>query len=117
MRQRMTHTAILGFGSAFKQVADCCSMPLLDRTIAHDGNHVADIYVALELKPLIDERNVLRQELLAATILAGLGAALVGFLIVRRMVAPVRVLASHLQRRGWRLHARSNSAVTSPCAM
>jgi len=68
------------------------------RTIVHDGNHLANIYVALELKPLIEERRVLQQELLAATILAGLGAALIGFLVVRRMVAPVRVLTNHLQR-------------------
>ncbi len=68
------------------------------RTIVHDGNHVADIYVALELKPLIEERRALHRELLVATVLAGVCAALIGFLIVRRMVMPVRLLTDHLRR-------------------
>jgi two-component system, OmpR family, sensor kinase len=68
------------------------------RTIVHDGNHVADIYVALELKPLIEERRALHRELLVATVLAGVCAALIGFLIVRRMVRPVRLLTNHLRR-------------------
>jgi hypothetical protein len=56
------------------------------RAIVHDGNHVADLYVALELKPLIEERQTLRRNLLAAAVMAGFGAATIGFLIVRRMV-------------------------------
>ena len=51
-----------------------------------DGTHVADLYVALELKPLIQERHALRRKLLLATVVASLGAAAIGFLIVRRMV-------------------------------
>ena len=39
------------------------------RAIVRDGNHVADLYVALELKPLIDERHTLRRKLLVATVL------------------------------------------------
>ena len=68
------------------------------RAIVRDGNHVADLYVALELKPLIEERHTLRRRLLAATVLAGLGAAAIGFLIVQRMVLPVRLLTNHLRR-------------------
>jgi len=68
------------------------------RSIVHDGNHVADIYVALELKPLIEERRALHQELLIATVLAGLGAALIGFVVVRRMVSPVHALTERLRR-------------------
>jgi signal transduction histidine kinase len=68
------------------------------RAIVRDGNHVADLYVALELKPLIEERHTLRRKLLAATVLAGLGAAAIGFLIVQRMVLPVRLLTNHLRR-------------------
>jgi two-component system, OmpR family, sensor kinase len=68
------------------------------RAIVRDGNHVADLYVALELKPLIEERHTLRRRLLVATVLAGLGAAAIGFLIVQRMVLPVRLLTNHLRR-------------------
>jgi signal transduction histidine kinase len=63
-----------------------------------DGNHVADLYVALELRPLIQERRTLGRKLLLATVLSGLGAAAIGFLIVRRMVSPVRLLTERLRR-------------------
>lgn len=66
--------------------------------IVRDGNHVADLYVAVELKALLAERQALRRKLLLATVLASLGAAAVGFLIVRRMVSPVRLLTEQLRR-------------------
>ena len=68
------------------------------RAIVRDGKHVADLYVAVELKPLIEERQALRRELLLASLLAGSAAAALGFLIVRRMVLPVRLLAERLRR-------------------
>jgi signal transduction histidine kinase len=68
------------------------------RAIVRDGKHVADLYVAVELKPLIEERQALQRELLLASVLAGSGAAALGFLIVRRMVLPVRLLAERLRR-------------------
>jgi signal transduction histidine kinase len=68
------------------------------RTIVRDGNHVADLYVALELGTLIQERRVLRRQLILAAVLAGMGAAAIGFLIVRRMVSPVRLLTERLRR-------------------
>jgi signal transduction histidine kinase len=68
------------------------------REIVRDGKHVADLYVAVELKPLIEERQALRRELLLASVLAGSAAAALGFLIVRRMVLPVRLLAERLRR-------------------
>jgi two-component system, OmpR family, sensor kinase len=68
------------------------------RAIVRDGTHIADLYVALELSPLIQERQALRDNLLAATVLAGIGGAVIGFLIVRRMVSPVRLLSERLRR-------------------
>lgn len=62
------------------------------------GRHVADLYVALQLRPLLKERLVLRNRLLAATIFAGIAAGGIGFLIVRRMVMPVRLLTDRLRR-------------------
>jgi two-component system OmpR family sensor kinase len=68
------------------------------RTMARDGKHVADLYVALELKPLIEERRVLRRNLLMATVSASFDAAAIGFMIVRRMVQPLRLLTERLRR-------------------
>ena len=34
------------------------------RAIVRNGNHIGDLYVALELKPLIEERHALRRKLL-----------------------------------------------------
>jgi len=68
------------------------------RAIVRNGDHVADLYVALELKPLVEERQILRRKLLVATVLASLGASAIGFLIVRRMDLPVRLLADRLRR-------------------
>ena len=68
------------------------------RAIERNGEHVADLYVAVELKALIAEREALRRKLLLATVLAGFGAAAIGFLIMRRMVLPVRLLTERLRR-------------------
>jgi signal transduction histidine kinase len=68
------------------------------REIVREGKHVADLYVALELKPLIDERHALRRNLLMATVGASLGAAAIGFMIVHRMVQPLRLLTERLRR-------------------
>ena len=66
------------------------------RAIVRNGDYIADLYVALELKPLIEERHALQRKLITATALAGIIAAAAGFLIVRRMEAPVRLLTTHL---------------------
>lgn len=68
------------------------------RDIVRDGKDIANLYVAVELKALIAEREALRRKLLLATVLAGLAAAAIGFLIVRRMILPVRLLTERLQR-------------------
>jgi two-component system, OmpR family, sensor kinase len=68
------------------------------RAIVRDGTYVADLYVALELKPLIEERHALRRNLLMATVAASLGAAAIGFMIVHRMVQPLRLLTERLRR-------------------
>ncbi len=68
------------------------------RAIVREEKHVADLYVALQLKPLIEERHTLRRNLLMATVSASLGAAAIGFMIVRRMVQPLRLLTERLRR-------------------
>ena len=68
------------------------------RAIVREGKHVADLYVGLELKPLIEERNTLRRNLLIATVSVSLGAAAIGYMIVYRMVQPLRLLTERLRR-------------------
>jgi two-component system, OmpR family, sensor kinase len=68
------------------------------RAIVRDGDHIADLYVAVGLKPLIAERRTLHRKLLFATVIAGLGAAVIGFLVVRHMVSPVELLTERLRR-------------------
>jgi signal transduction histidine kinase len=68
------------------------------RAIIRNGQFVADLYVALELKPLIEERRALRRSLLEGGVLAAIIGAAVGFLIVAKMVWPVRLLTRHLRR-------------------
>jgi two-component system, OmpR family, sensor kinase len=68
------------------------------RSIVHNGTHVADLYVALNLKPLVEERQSLRRNLLLATILASVAAGIAGFLLMRWMVAPVRLVTERLRR-------------------
>jgi signal transduction histidine kinase len=70
----------------------------ISRAIEHEGNHVAELYVAVELKALLAERQAVRRKLLLATVLAGLGAAAIGVLVVRRMVLPIRLLTERLRR-------------------
>jgi len=86
------------------------------RAIVRDDKHVADLYVALELKPLIEERQTLRRKLLVATVLAGFGAAAIGFLIVRRMVLPVRLLTERLRRAQTGDFDRVSSAMLPPAS-
>lgn len=68
------------------------------RAIVRDGQHVADLYVAVELKALIEERNALHHKLLLAAILSGSIAASIGFLVVHRMILPIRLLTERLRR-------------------
>jgi two-component system, OmpR family, sensor kinase len=86
------------------------------RAIVRNGNHVADLYVALDLKPLLAERQALRQSLMIATILASLGAAGLGFLIVHRMARPVHLLTDRLRRAQAGILDRVPSDMLPPAA-
>jgi signal transduction histidine kinase len=70
----------------------------ISRAIVHDGVHIADLYVSVELKPLLTARSALRRKLLLGAVMAGFGAAAIGFFIVRRMVLPIRLLTERLRR-------------------
>lgn len=70
----------------------------ISRAIVHDGAHIADLYVSVELQPLLTARETLRRKLLLAAVMAGFGAAAIGFFIVRRMVLPIRLLTERLRR-------------------
>jgi two-component system, OmpR family, sensor kinase len=69
-----------------------------ERKIVREDRYIGDLYVSLELKPLIEERRTLRQRLLVVTVAASLAAAAIGFWIVRRMVTPLRLLTERLRQ-------------------
>src|ERR1700733_10817110 len=54
--------------------------------------------LGMDLQPLVRARGVLGRNLLMATVSASLGAEAVGFLIVHRMVQPLRLLTERLRR-------------------
>lgn len=68
----------------------------LHRALVAQGRPVGDIYATLDTAPLVAERR----EVLAALVLSNAALTLLlaigGFLLVRRMVRPVHVLADHL---------------------
>jgi len=86
------------------------------RAIVRNGNHVADLYVALDLKPLLAERRALRRSLMIASILVSLGAAGVGFLVVHRMIRPVRLLTDRLRRAQAGIFDRVPDGMLPPAA-
>jgi signal transduction histidine kinase len=86
------------------------------RAIVRDGKYIAELYVAVELKALLNERQELHRKLLMATVLSGLAAAVIGFLIVRRMVLPVRLLTKRLRRAQMGDFARVSPQMLPPAS-
>lgn len=68
------------------------------RSIDDGQEHVADLYVALELSPLLADRRTLGHQLLAIAVIAGLLAAAVGVWVVHRMIAPIQRLTDRLEQ-------------------
>jgi signal transduction histidine kinase len=68
----------------------------LHRALASQGRPVGDIYAVLDIAPLVAERRGVLATLVLSNAALTLLLAAGGFLLVHRMVAPVRVLADHL---------------------
>ena len=72
------------------------------RRMVYQGRDVGAIYAEIDIAPLLAERRQVFSTLLITNALLALGLAAIGYLSVRRLLRPVRVLARHLDhgRRG-----------------
>jgi signal transduction histidine kinase len=68
----------------------------LHRALVTQGRPIGDIYAILDTAPLVAERRGVLGALVLSNTALTLVLAAGGFLLVRRMVQPVRVLADHL---------------------
>jgi signal transduction histidine kinase len=68
----------------------------LHRALETQGRPIGDIYAVLDVAPLVAERRAVLTTLILSNAALTLLLATGGFLLVRRMVRPVRVLADHL---------------------
>ena len=66
------------------------------RDVEHQGVRIGGVYAVLDIRHLLEERSDVITTLLITNALLTLGFAAVGYVMVRRMVGPMRILASHL---------------------
>ncbi len=68
------------------------------RDVVHQGVSIGGIYAVLDIRHLLQERSEVVTTLILSNALFTLILAAFGYAVVRHMVAPVRVLTSHLRR-------------------
>ncbi|MBH0236749.1 sensor histidine kinase [Methylobrevis albus] len=66
------------------------------RTLAVEGREIGSILVAIDAAPILAERREVFYTLLASNAAVTLVAAALGWITVRRMVRPIRMLGTHL---------------------
>jgi signal transduction histidine kinase len=67
------------------------------RPISHRAEMIGKVYVVFDASSLLQERRDVLLELLLTNGLLTIFLAVIGFLVVRRMVRPMQILESHLQ--------------------
>lgn len=107
-------TAISGpLGDADFRIDDDKGRAYMHRRLVHQGQHIGSIYAIADIQHLLDERAEVMLTLIATNAFLTLLLAGAGYLVVRRMVRPVRVLADHL-REGVSGRARPIAASRLP---
>ncbi len=89
-----------------KRVADAGTLSLdqkagrafATRRIDYQGRTIGHVYAEIDIAPLLAERQSVLATLLVSNALLAVAFAAIGYLAVRRMLRPVRVLADHLER-------------------
>lgn len=66
------------------------------RTLTVEGRAIGSILVAIDAAPILEERRAVLYTLLASNAAVTLAAAALGWIAVRRMVRPIRMLGNHL---------------------
>lgn len=72
-------------------------LAFLMRPISHRGDVIGKVYVVFDASPLLQERRSVLLTLLLTNALLTVFLAIIGFLVVRRMVRPLQILENHLQ--------------------
>ncbi|MGI9382462.1 MAG: sensor histidine kinase [Methyloligellaceae bacterium] len=68
------------------------------RQIVYQGRDVGYVFAEIDIAPLVAERRNVLTTLLITNTLLTLALATIGYLAVRRMLRPVRVLTNHIDR-------------------
>ena len=69
----------------------------IDRQLVVQGRQIGTLHAELDISPLLAERNEVLWTLIASNAVLTLFLAALGWFAVRRMVAPMKVLAEHLE--------------------
>ena len=73
------------------------SRAFIDRTLVVQGRQIATLHAELDISPLLAERRQVLWTLIGSNAALTLFLAALGWFAVRRMVAPMKVLAEHLE--------------------
>lgn len=73
-------------------------LAFIARPIRHNGEIIGKVYVVFDASSLLKERREVLLTLLLTNMVLTLMLAIVGFFVVRRMMHPMQVLESHLQK-------------------
>lgn len=76
---------------------EAASSAFADRTLVVQNRPIGAIHAELDISPLLAERRDVLWTLIASNAALTLLFALLGFLLVRRMVRPMTILAEHLE--------------------
>jgi signal transduction histidine kinase len=68
------------------------------RTLFHQGQTIGAIYAEFDVAALFHERRSVLWTLIGTNALIALGLALIGYLAVRRILKPIRILTDHLHQ-------------------
>ncbi len=89
-------TALLG--SKTLTIAADRQLAFARHDVEFEGRSIGTIYASLDLAPLIAERAEVVWTLILTNVALTLGLALLAWIVVGRMMRPVRILTDHLER-------------------
>lgn len=89
---------IAQFPGAGVELAEQLTTAYLARPLTYQDREIGHIYATADIRPLLQERSEVFTTLVLTNVLLTLVLAAIGYLAVRRMVQPVRILSLHLDR-------------------
>jgi signal transduction histidine kinase len=89
---------IAQFPGAGVELVEQLTTAYLARPLTYQDREIGHIYATADIRPLLQERSEVFTTLVLTNALLTLVLAAIGYLAVRRMVQPVRILSVHLDR-------------------